>query len=407
MARTSSARETSKPRDTSIKTYRAKRDFSATREPPPSTGQAANGALMFVIQKHHAHRAGLHWDFRLEHGGVLWSWAVRKGPSLDPADKRIAVHVEDHPIDYADFQGEIPAGQYGAGAVETWDRGTWEPIGDPEQGLAKGDLKFVLHGTRLNGAWVLVRMRPRPNQRSRQENWLLIKKHDDQERAGADAAAIEQATAPPSPRPTATTNEPPAPGAKRGKLPARQSPQLCAIAEDPPEDESWLSEIKFDGYRLLAWIDDGAVKLVTRNGHDWTDRLPAVARAVGTLRVQTALLDGELVALDRDGLSSFPALQQALSGGHDETLHYYLFDLLHLNGWDLRACSVDRAQARAVRSVRLARHAALQRPPRRRHQPHAPGSLPHETGGRRLQAAGLPLSRRPRPRLAQGEMPRT
>lgn len=332
MARTSTARDTATPRDTSIKTYRAKRDFAATREPPPSGANHADGGAMFVVQKHHAHRAGLHWDFRLEHGGVLWSWAVRKGPSLDPADKRIAVHVEDHPIDYADFQGEIPEGQYGAGQVETWDRGTWEPIGDPEQGMTKGDLKFVLHGMRLNGAWVLVRMRPRPNQRSRQENWLLIKKHDEQRRAGADADAIEQAT----PLTRQTSDEPPAPGARRGKLPARQSPQLCAVAEDPPQDESWLSEIKFDGYRLLAWIDNGTVKLVTRNGNDWTDRLPAVAREVGKLRVQTALLDGELVATDNDGVSSFPMLQQALSDGRDGTLHYYLFDLLHLNGWDLR-----------------------------------------------------------------------
>jgi len=338
MARTSTARETSTSRDTSIKTYRAKRDFKVTREPPPAAAAQQDGAPMFVVQKHQAHRAGLHWDFRLEHGGVLWSWAVRKGPSLDPADKRIAVHVEDHPIDYADFQGEIPEGQYGAGQVETWDRGTWEPIGDAEQGMQKGDLKFVLHGTRLNGAWVLVRMRPRPNQRSRQENWLLIKKHDDQERAGADAIAIEQATPAPAAKPA--KDEPPALGARRGKLPARQSPQLCAVAEEPPRDESWISEIKFDGYRLLAWIDNGTVKLVTRNGHDWTDRLPAVAHEVGKLRVHTALLDGELVALDASGMSSFPTLQQALSDGHDERLHYYLFDLLHLNGWDLRNCAL-------------------------------------------------------------------
>ncbi len=337
MARTTPARSADAARDTSISTYRRKRDFSVTREPAPADSRHADGAPIFVVQKHHAHRAGLHWDFRLEHGGVLWSWAVRKGPSLDPADKRAAAHVEDHPIDYADFQGEIPDGQYGAGQVETWDRGTWEPIGDPEEGMEKGDLKFVLHGTRLNGAWVLVRMRPRANQRSRQDNWLLIKKHDDQERAGADAAAIEQATPPPARKPVVDPGQPPAPGARRGKLPARQSPQLCATAEDPPEDESWLSEIKFDGYRLLAFLDNGQVKLVTRNGHDWTDRLPAVARGVAGLRVQSALLDGELVALDKDGVSSFPALQRALSDGNDAALYYYLFDLLHLDGWDLRS----------------------------------------------------------------------
>jgi bifunctional non-homologous end joining protein LigD len=340
MARSTRTPESGTRRDTSIRTYRARRDFAVTREPPQAAAPQAHPAPIFVVQKHQAHRAGLHWDFRLEHGGVLWSWAVRKGPSLDPADKRIAVHVEDHPLDYAGFQGEIPAGQYGAGSVETWDRGTWEPIGDPEEGMRKGDLKFILHGTRLHGAWVLVRLRPRPNERSRQENWLLIKKHDDQARAGADAAAIEQATPLPPARPAGDATEPPAAGAKRGGLPGTQSPQLCAIADDPPDGADWISEIKFDGYRLLAWLDHGTVKLVTRNGHDWTDRLPAVAREVAKLRVDTALLDGELVALTQDGRSSFPALQAALSEGRDAALHYYLFDLLHLNGWDLRPCAL-------------------------------------------------------------------
>ena len=146
---------------------------------------------MFVVQKHQAHRAGLHWDFRLEHDGVLWSWAVPKGPSLDPADKRIAVHVEDHPLDYANFEGSIPTGQYGGGSVELWDRGTWQPLDDPDAGMRKGELKFVLDGSRLHGRFTLVRLKPRPNQRGRQENWLLIKGHDDDERAGADASSLE------------------------------------------------------------------------------------------------------------------------------------------------------------------------------------------------------------------------
>jgi bifunctional non-homologous end joining protein LigD len=332
---------TSKARDTSIGTYRAKRDFTVTSEPAPSAA-AHPGAPMFVVQKHRAHRAGLHWDFRLEHDGVLWSWAVRKGPSLDPTDKRIAVHVEDHPLDYADFQGTIPDGQYGAGTVETWDRGTWAPIGDAEDGMRKGDLKFVLHGQRLNGAFVLVRMRPRPNEKSRQENWLLIKKHDEQERAGVDATAIENETPAPTPprKTTGPSDDPPAPGAVRAALPKRQSPQLCETAEQAPKGKTWLNEIKFDGYRLLAWLEDGAVRLVTRNGHDWTDRLPAVAQAVSGLDVQSALLDGELVALEPSGVSSFPALQAALSEGRDNALHYYTFDLLYLNGWDLRLCAL-------------------------------------------------------------------
>jgi bifunctional non-homologous end joining protein LigD len=340
MARTSTAR------DTSIRTYRAKRNFGVTSEPAPKAHAKPTGAPMFVVQKHAAHRAGLHWDFRLEHGGVLWSWAVRKGPSLDPADKRIAVHVEDHPLDYADFQGTIPDGQYGAGKVETWDQGTWEALDDPAAGMRTGEIKFVLHGKRLNGRFTLVRLKPRPGQRGRQDNWLLIKGHDEAERAGADATAIEQAAPPPKPTGKAARKrheKPPADGATLAKLPQRQAPQLASLAEEPPKGPGWISEIKFDGYRLLCWIDHGNVRLVTRNGLDWTDRLPAVAREVGSLAVDVALVDGELVALDQHGASSFPALQAALSAGTDERLNLYLFDLLHLDEWDLRACRlIDR-----------------------------------------------------------------
>jgi len=181
-------------RDTSISTYRARRDFSVTREPAPSPRRTPRKAPMFVVQKHQAHRAGLHWDFRLEHGGVLWSWAVRKGPSLDPADKRIAAHVEDHPLDYADFEGTIPDGQYGAGNVELWDRGTWEPLDDPEAGMRKGELRFVLDGKRLHGRFTLVRLKPRAGQRSRQDNWRLIKGHDEAERQPARRGAAARGT---------------------------------------------------------------------------------------------------------------------------------------------------------------------------------------------------------------------
>jgi bifunctional non-homologous end joining protein LigD len=338
MARTSTVR------DTSIRNYRAKRNFDVTSEPAPRARAKTADAPMFVVQKHAAHRAGLHWDFRLEHDGVLWSWAVRKGPSLDPADKRIAVHVEDHPLDYAEFQGTIPEGQYGAGKVETWDRGTWEHLDDPEAAMRKGELRFVLHGKRLNGRFTLVRLKPRPGQRGRQDNWLLIKGHDDAERAGADAVALEQAVAAPRRR-SSSSDEPPAEGAVRGKLPQKQAPQLAAVVEKPPENPGWISEIKFDGYRLLCWIDHGKVRVVTRNGLDWTDRLPAVAREVGKLNVDAALVDGELVAVGKDGASSFPALQAALSAGRDATLNLYLFDLLHLDGWDLRPCRLlDRKQ---------------------------------------------------------------
>jgi bifunctional non-homologous end joining protein LigD len=334
-------------RDSSIRTYRAKRDFSVTTEPAPNETSRQSGAPIFVVQKHQAHRAGLHYDFRLEHDGVLWSWAVRKGPSLDPRDRHVAVHVEDHPLDYAGFAGDIPDGQYGAGNVEIWDRGTWHPLNDPDDGMRKGELTFALRGERLTGRFHLVRLRPKPGQRSRQDHWLLFKGHDKAERAGADATTIEHETKLPAlPRRKATSKDPPRSGAKPGKLPARQSPQLCAVAEDPPSGDSWINEIKFDGYRLLAWLDHGKVRLLTRNGNDWTGRLPAVARMVTTLDADTALVDGELVALDADGISSFPELQAALSAGKDATLFFYVFDLLHLNGWDLRPCNlVDRKAA--------------------------------------------------------------
>jgi bifunctional non-homologous end joining protein LigD len=256
---------------------------------------------------------------------------VRAGPSLDPADRRLAIHVEDHPLDYAGFQGEIPEGEYGAGAVETWDRGTWTPLDDPAAGMRKGKLGFVLAGARLRGRFTLARMRPRG--RSRQEAWLLIKGHDAEARKGADAAALEAERAAP------------APGARRAALPRTQAPQLASLAEAPPESAAWLSEIKFDGYRLLVWLDHGRVRLRTRTGQDWTARLPALARAAAALDVQTALFDGELVALRDDGTSSFPDLQAALSAGRDGRLFFYAFDLLHLDGWDLRPCALRDRKA--------------------------------------------------------------
>ena len=331
--------QSSTARDTSIRTYRAKRDFAVTGEPAPSTRRGRHNAPIFVVQKHQARRAGLHWDFRLEHGGVLWSWAVPKGPSLDPADKRIAVHVEDHPLDYADFEGSIPDGQYGAGAVELWDCGTWQPLDDPEAGMRDGELKFVLDGARLHGQFTLVRLRPRRDQRSRQDNWLLIKCHDDAERAGVDAPTIERQTPAPKP-PRRQRSDPPVPGAVRARLSQRQAPQLASVTDNPPNTDDWVSEIKFDGYRLLCWLEQGQARLMTRGGLDWTDRLPAVARAIRGLRAAAALVDGELVALDKNGASSFPALQAALSAGNDATLQLYLFDLLHLDDWDLRPCEL-------------------------------------------------------------------
>jgi bifunctional non-homologous end joining protein LigD len=362
-------------RDTSIRTYRAKRDFAQTSEPAPRSLQpSTNSALKFVVQKHAARH--LHWDFRLEHGGVLWSWAVPKGPSLDPSDKRLAVRVEDHPLDYASFQGSIPEGNYGAGTVEIWDAGEWTPDGDPEDAIQRGELKFRLNGARLNGAFVLVRLRPRG--REKVENWLLIKEHDAEERVGANAEALEAEPGPaiPAAKGAQTTARKKTAAARQAKpglsapeepaaalsppsrdapvadavpafLPESQKPELATLAEEPPEGAEWISEVKFDGYRLLVWKEGRQVRLITRNGQDWTDKLPDIARAVAVLKPKTLLADGELVALREDGLSSFAALQAALAnGGSRRGLFLYLFDLLHLDGWDLRGCRlVDRKAA--------------------------------------------------------------
>lgn len=336
MARTSPA-----PADTSIRRYGARRDFTAT--PEPRAGRGKRGAApIFVVQKHDATR--LHWDFRLEHGGVLWSWAVPKGPSMDTGDKRLAVRTEDHPLAYADFAGTIPEGHYGAGTVETWDRGTWATDMQAARAVQDGELKFTLKGDRLNGHFVLVRMKPRPKDKA--ENWLLIKEHDEAEQPGADAAALEKTPAPKRRRATGkTVDEAPADGARKSSLPAKQAPQLAHLAEEPPTSGGWLSEVKFDGYRLLAFKDAGAVRLVSRNGQDWTDRLPRLAKTIAALGCRTALLDGELVALRPDGVSDFKRLQQALSDGKDARLIYYAFDLLHLDGWNLRDCRLEDRKA--------------------------------------------------------------
>ncbi len=323
-------------RDTSIAAYRAKRDFTITAEPAPSAAAAENGAV-FVVQKHDATR--LHYDFRLEHGGVLWSWAVPKGPSLDPADKRLAVRTEDHPVEYADFAGTIPKGEYGAGVVAIWDRGTWAALGeDPAADLARGEMKFELSGSRLHGRFVLIRLKPRSQEPA--ENWLLIKEHDGFEAAGVGADQLEAsaAVAPPHAGPNRDAAKPggaPIAGAKRGKLPDKQEPQLATLAETAPAGE-WINEIKFDGYRLLAFKAAGSVRLITRNGLDWSHRMPGIAAEIAGLDLGTVLLDCELVALRPDGVSSFADLQAALASERDDTLLLYVFDLLHLDGWDLR-----------------------------------------------------------------------
>ena len=324
--------------------YGEMRDFARTPEPRPAGpgARAAGAAPIFVVQKHDATR--LHWDFRLEHDGVLWSWAVPKGPSLDPHDKRLAMHVEDHPVEYATFEGTIPEGNYGAGTVEIWDRGTWAPVeADAAAALAKGELKFRLDGERLRGGFVLVRLKPRPREKA--ESWLLIKEHDDAEREGADATALEATplgkagAAKPAARKKAAKKT----GA--AELPEAQEPQLAQLVRTPPTGEGWISEVKFDGYRMLVRKAGDQVRIITRNGLDWTDRLPALAEAVAGMQPETLMLDGELVALAKSGVSSFSALQDAFSTGRTRKLSYYAFDLLHLDGTDLRPQPLSERRA--------------------------------------------------------------
>lgn len=304
--------------------YRSRRDFRRTPEPDAAPAQAG-GTLAFVVQKHDAAR--LHYDFRLQLDGVLLSWAVPKGPSLDPAVKRMAVRTEDHPLAYAGFEGRIPEGQYGAGDVIVWDKGRWQPLGDPHAGLEAGKLKFELHGLKLHGQWELVRTRPK----GRQEQWLLIKRRDAHARAHDEVditlSAPDSVAAQPPPRQTA----PPV-----AALPATFAPQLALLASAVPGQGRWVFETKHDGYRLLARIEGGQVRLVTRNGHDWTARMPQVAQAVAALGADRAWLDGEIVAPGAQGLSDFNALQNAFDGRRTQAVEYRLFDLPFFEGHDLR-----------------------------------------------------------------------
>jgi bifunctional non-homologous end joining protein LigD len=356
--------------------YQRKRDFRKTPEPAGARTvrpKPAAAPLSFVIQKHRARR--LHYDFRLELGGVLLSWAVPKGPSLDPGEKRLAVHVEDHPVEYGAFEGVIPEGQYGGGTVMLWDRGTWTPLdADPDAAYRKGSLKFRLNGKKLHGNWALVRMGGKAAREAR-ENWLLIKERDAAAAPGSAAAVVDdnplsvatgrslEAIAADRDRiwdsanggevradaqPNRLRRARPS-GARKRAMPQRLAPQLATPADAPPDGEEWLHEIKYDGYRLLARIDDGTVALITRGGLDWTAKFPALAEALATMPVEQALIDGEIVALLADGRSDFGALQEALSRGATGELVFYAFDLLYVDGDDLTgAALVDRKRALAA-----------------------------------------------------------
>jgi bifunctional non-homologous end joining protein LigD len=356
-----------------LEEYRRKRDFSKTSEPAgaaPAKGQAAP-ALSFVVQKHRARR--LHYDFRLELDGVLKSWAVPRGPSLDPAEKRLAVEVEDHPLEYGGFEGVIPQGEYGGGTVMLWDRGTWVPAEpDPAEAYGRGMLKFALHGEKLHGNWMLVRLRGRKKQDDRERNWLLVKERDAAAAPGSgDAVVVEQLLSVASGRslddiaaardriwhsdPQAAAADPPSrpqprakarrtsriTGARKAPIPEGLEPQLAVSAERAPDGDGWLHEIKYDGYRLLAHIARGKVRLATRSGLDWTGKFPELARHFAGLMVEAALIDGEVALLAADGTTSFSGLQDALAAGRTGELSFFAFDLVYRDGWDLRGASLD------------------------------------------------------------------
>lgn len=315
-----------------LEEYRAKRDFART--PEPAGGGAEDAGRSFVVHKHAAR--ALHYDVRLEHGGVLLSWAVPKGPSLDPHDKRLAVQVEDHPLEYAPFEGTIPQGEYGGGTVMVWDRGTWEPLGDPDEMLAKGDLKVRFRGQKLDGAWVFVRMKRRPNEK--RDNWLLIKERDGAERPAAefDLLSLDRSAATGRSMEEIAAAEPG--GEPSGEPALRDLPgfALATLTDHAPSGEGWLHEIKLDGYRAMLELRDGHARFVTRGGHDWSDRFAGLVQAAQALPVQHAILDGEVCVVDAEGKTSFSALQRALSSRASAPLTYFAFDLLALDGHDLR-----------------------------------------------------------------------
>lgn len=339
-----------------LQQYWKKRDFNVTQEPRGKV-EASGQQLKFFIQKHHARR--LHYDFRLELQGTLKSWAVPKGPSLDPHDKRLAVEVEDHPLAYGSFEGDIPAGQYGAGHVMLWDKGTWEAIGDPVQGYKDGSLKFQLHGHKLHGKWALVRMKGRHGHQEKQTNWLLIKEQDDEARNGREANITEtQAESVRHLRETSddslvSKREVQDRGANvkdisvsanlkkalkslaKTRMPTAYQPQLATLVTHAPEGEQWLSELKYDGYRALTQIHQGKVKMFSRNGHDWSAKWPALVKALSAVPAGSAWLDGEVVAIQADGSISFQALQNAVRLGKEANLAYFIFDLLYLDGYDV------------------------------------------------------------------------
>jgi bifunctional non-homologous end joining protein LigD len=330
--------------------YWSKRNFGVTSE-PRGGGESSGPELSFVVQKHHASR--LHYDFRLELDGVMLSWAVPRGPSYDPKDMRMAVHVEDHPLSYNSFEGTIPRGQYGAGTVIVWDNGTWEPAVDPRQGLKDGKLVFTLHGHKLFGLWELVRI-AKPG--DKQDPWLLFKKRDRHAKPHSVydvvSALPDSVMAKPLKAPPGTAAGPT--GAVKAPMPATLPPQLASLASAAPTSGAWIWEIKLDGYRLMARIEGDQVQLKTRGGHDWSARMPALVAALRSLKLTSTWLDGEIVVMGKNGTPEFNALQNAFDRSRTDSIQYFLFDLPYFEGHDLRATPL--VQRRQLLKQLLADH---------------------------------------------------
>ena len=356
-----------------LKLYKVKRNFAITSEPAEG-GEVGKDALSFVIQKHWASR--LHYDFRLELDGTMKSWAVPKGPSYDPKDKRMAVHVEDHPISYSSFEGTIPEQQYGAGKVIIWDKGTWSPLDDPQKGYEAGNLKFEMHGHKMHGKWVLIRMKGKGE---KQELWLLIKEKDELARPNTEFSVIDEmpdsvkelplpgakktgarpkAAAAPAPKAARAAKAVAKPVAKiargampeeavKADLPAALAPELATLVDKPPvQAEEWIFEIKFDGYRMLARVEGREVKLFTRNGHDWTHKLAALHKALLKAKLPDGWYDGEIVVHDEQGKPNFGLLQLAFDGADTAHIVYFIFDVPYLDGYDMRDVPLEARRPR-------------------------------------------------------------
>lgn len=330
-----------------LQPYRSKRNFAKT--PEPSGSLAGDDSNRFVVHKHHA--TADHYDLRLEIDGVLKSWAVPRGPSLNPADKRLAVQTEDHPLDYIDFEGVIPEGEYGGGPMIVWDTGIWAPMEDVETSLKKGAFKFRLFGEKLKGGWMLTRMKAKEDEDK--VNWLLFKERDQSADIELDILAkrpesvksgrrIEELVAKPKSGRAIAPKPAKVPGAVREAMPARLEPQLATAVPSPPAGKGWLHEIKFDGYRTAAHVNEGVVTFITRSGLDWSKRYGRLKMAFESLACESAIIDGEIVVTDDKGISRFAALQDALAAGETHKLTFYAFDLLYIDGWDLTKVALEK-----------------------------------------------------------------